>query len=210
MKHPYQQRCFDTLTRNADDGDAESTRPHRTDDISSLQNWNNLDSHDLSINRAPILADTQEESSLDVIHRGSAKHYSSECSPKLDETAVGQRYFNHRISQEIQNSGPEKEIDDCGEVSAHQTFEDCAAYIKSPNNTDPETPSGEWEALRIIGEEMIDGKRHYMMEWKPSLVSEDDAQNAAQLITMWNRRKARIRIGAQKGKQRKRIRRDEQ
>ncbi|ODA78189.1 hypothetical protein RJ55_06794 [Drechmeria coniospora] len=78
------------------------------------------------------------------------------------------------------------------------------SYVTAPNHADFETSPGEWEALRIIGEELMDGKLHYMMEWKPSLVSEDDAHNAAQLIRDWNKQKARIRAGTQKGKKRKR------
>ena len=70
------------------------------------------------------------------------------------------------------------------------------------NSADDETPE-EWEVQRIIGEEQINGKLHYMVEWKPSLVSEDDAHNIGQLIEEWKQRKALIQARAQKGKKRK-------
>ena len=53
----------------------------------------------------------------------------------------------------------------------------------------------------IIGDETIDGKLFYMMKWKPTLVAEEDAENAAQLITKWNLKKRKAMAKAKHKRQ---------
>ncbi|KAI5465178.1 hypothetical protein BGZ63DRAFT_402068 [Mariannaea sp. PMI_226] len=48
----------------------------------------------------------------------------------------------------------------------------------------------EWEVEGILDEQMIDGTKHYLMSWKPTLVAEYDARNAGKLIAEWKLLKA--------------------
>ncbi|KAK3934991.1 hypothetical protein QBC46DRAFT_272703, partial [Diplogelasinospora grovesii] len=48
------------------------------------------------------------------------------------------------------------------------------------------------EAVKIIGEEEVDGETHYMFVWAPSLGPKRYAKNAAKLIKKWEVKKARI------------------
>jgi hypothetical protein len=40
----------------------------------------------------------------------------------------------------------------------------------------------EWEAVEIIGEKMIEGKRYYRVDWKPTLEPEENCVNMGELI----------------------------
>ncbi|CAN8096741.1 unnamed protein product [Discula destructiva] len=51
-----------------------------------------------------------------------------------------------------------------------------------------ETPSGEWEAFKIIGEELINDETHYMVAWKPTLEPESNLGHLATLIAEWKTR----------------------
>jgi len=51
-------------------------------------------------------------------------------------------------------------------------------------------PPGEWEADDIVGEEVIGGVRHYMVNWKPTLEPEGNLGNMRELIEKWERNKA--------------------
>ncbi|KAH6870935.1 hypothetical protein B0T10DRAFT_568584 [Thelonectria olida] len=56
--------------------------------------------------------------------------------------------------------------------------------------TEEDTCSQEWEIDQILDETFVDGTRHYLVSWTPSLVAEHDAQNARELIAEWELLKA--------------------
>ncbi|KAK7229620.1 hypothetical protein V2G26_001790 [Clonostachys chloroleuca] len=58
-----------------------------------------------------------------------------------------------------------------------------------------EMPDEEWEAVEIIGEEVIDGKLHYTVEWKPTPVPEENCVNMRELIEEWKKSRTRRRKG---------------
>ena len=47
-------------------------------------------------------------------------------------------------------------------------------------------PPGEWEATKIIGEEVDNGKKYYMVVWKPTLEPEENLGHMRELIADWN------------------------
>ncbi|KAK7217683.1 hypothetical protein V2G26_005686 [Clonostachys chloroleuca] len=64
----------------------------------------------------------------------------------------------------------------------------------SLSSEDPPTPQvvdekseDEWEAVEIIGEEVINGKLHYTVEWRLTAVPEEDCVNMRELIEEWKK-----------------------
>lgn len=53
----------------------------------------------------------------------------------------------------------------------------------STSSTSSEDPEAGWEALKIIGEETIDEKVHYIVAWKPTLKPESNLPHLKKLIT---------------------------
>ncbi|CAH0018691.1 unnamed protein product [Clonostachys rhizophaga] len=75
----------------------------------------------------------------------------------------------------------------------------------SPSAEDPPTPpvvdeisEDEWEAVEIIGEELINGKLHYTVEWKPTPVPEENCVNMRELIEEWKKSKTRRQKGGKR------------
>lgn len=54
-----------------------------------------------------------------------------------------------------------------------------------------EISDGQWEVEGRISEEIIDGDLFYTVKWKPTLIAEEDAKKAFQLIREWNAEKQR-------------------
>jgi hypothetical protein len=71
----------------------------------------------------------------------------------------------------------------------------------SPPAEDPPTPppvtdkmfEDEWEAFEILGEEVINGKLHYRVDWKPTLEPEENCVKMRELIEEWKKSKTRRR-----------------
>ncbi|KAK7229622.1 hypothetical protein V2G26_001792 [Clonostachys chloroleuca] len=75
----------------------------------------------------------------------------------------------------------------------------------SPAAEDPPTPPvvdeisvDEWEAVEIIGEELINGKLHYTVEWKPTFEPEEDCGNMSELVEEWKKSKTRRQKGGKR------------
>ncbi|KAK7219319.1 hypothetical protein V2G26_007322 [Clonostachys chloroleuca] len=75
----------------------------------------------------------------------------------------------------------------------------------SPAAEDPPTPPvvdeisvDEWEAIKIIGEELINEKLHYTLEWEPTAVPEEDCGNMSELVEEWKKSKTRRRKGGKR------------
>lgn len=78
-----------------------------------------------------------------------------------------------------------------------QPFDDEGGLSLAPQYPMPGTESGsqeaatgtqtaqEWEVDQILDERLVDGTKHYLVSWTPSLVAEHDAQNARELIEEW-------------------------
>ncbi|KAM3560573.1 hypothetical protein ARSEF4850_003616 [Beauveria asiatica] len=56
----------------------------------------------------------------------------------------------------------------------------------------------EWEVDKIIGEEKINGKLHYMVKWMPCLVAEDDMENATEAVREWQDIKRKMKARAKR------------
>lgn len=165
-----------------------------------MNNASTLNQEQLDVNRVPEQAyggregHTTTALDLESTSRHPSQRYHDANEGDTDESAL-----DYNIDKMVHSFVPEEEeLEGCIEVASPGDFEDCESYVRAPTSGDAEAYSGEWEAHRIIGEEIIHGKVHYMIEWKPSLVSEDDAQNASQLVQEWHKRKAKIRAGAKK------------
>ncbi|CAG9949747.1 unnamed protein product [Clonostachys rosea f. rosea IK726] len=76
----------------------------------------------------------------------------------------------------------------------------------SPAADEPPTPppvademsESEWEAFEIIGEKMINGKRHYRVDWKPTYEPEENCVSMRELIEEWKKSKTRRRKGGKR------------
>uniref|UniRef100_A0A8H7K1D6 Chromo domain-containing protein n=1 Tax=Bionectria ochroleuca TaxID=29856 RepID=A0A8H7K1D6_BIOOC len=75
----------------------------------------------------------------------------------------------------------------------------------SPSAEDPPTPpvvdeisEDEWQAVKIIGEDLIHGKLHYTVEWKPTTVPEEDCGNMRESVEEWKRSQTRRRKGGKR------------
>jgi hypothetical protein len=75
----------------------------------------------------------------------------------------------------------------------------------SPAAEDPPTPPvvdeisvDKWEAVEIIGEELINGKLHYTVEWKPTFKPEEDCKNISELVEEWKKSKTRRQKGGKR------------
>lgn len=62
---------------------------------------------------------------------------------------------------------------------------------------DAEAASMEWEAFKIIGEELVDGEVHYMVAWKPTLEPERNLTHLQGLLKEWKQARAK-RVAAKK------------
>ncbi|CAH0025659.1 unnamed protein product [Clonostachys rhizophaga] len=75
----------------------------------------------------------------------------------------------------------------------------------SPAAEDPPTPPvvdeisvDEWEAIKIIGEELINEKLHYTLEWELTAVPEEDCGNMSELVEEWKKSKIRRQKGSKR------------
>ncbi|KAK7219022.1 hypothetical protein V2G26_007025 [Clonostachys chloroleuca] len=83
----------------------------------------------------------------------------------------------------------------------------------SPTSEDPPTPPvvdeisvDEWGAVEIIGEELINGKLYYIVEWKPTAVPEEDRGNMSELVEEWKKSKiGRLKGGKRTGSRTSRL-----
>ncbi|KAK3937490.1 hypothetical protein QBC46DRAFT_451925 [Diplogelasinospora grovesii] len=56
-------------------------------------------------------------------------------------------------------------------------------------------PPGFWPVEQIIGEEDVNGKRHFLVRWKPTLEPAKNLKHLKKTIREWEREKAKIFIG---------------
>ncbi|CAH0022666.1 unnamed protein product [Clonostachys rhizophaga] len=75
----------------------------------------------------------------------------------------------------------------------------------SPSAEDPPTPpvvdkisEDKWEAVEIIGEELINRKLYYTVEWKPTPVPEENCINIRELIKEWKKSKTHQQKGGKR------------
>ncbi|ODA77624.1 hypothetical protein RJ55_07253 [Drechmeria coniospora] len=186
------------LTKKPGDIDAASCMDRNTRDTLDLQS-----PHGSQIQwQTPIEAHGTNHSSARISVNMAASRRSSALSVCI-EGATGGDNFPRETDLEIFDSSSEEERQVCIEVAPAPADRGTAGYTRAVRSVDDETHSDEREVHRIIGEEQIDGQLHYMVEWKPSLVSENDAHNIGQLIKEWKQRKMLIRARARKSKKRK-------
>lgn len=108
-------------------------------------------------------------------------------------------------------------ISEDGECDNHRSISDDNNLISADISTPllPESAPGdlelspqlmdanwEWPMREIKGDEIIDGEKHYEVEWHSSLIPESAMGNALELVAEYEARKARIRAGrgVKKGK----------
>lgn len=56
----------------------------------------------------------------------------------------------------------------------------------------------DWPVQEIIGEDIIEGQKHYWVMWEPSLISEVNARGAKRLIEEWQARKRKSKLRSTK------------
>lgn len=132
----------------------------------------------------------------------ATSHWSSAHSQST-QNATSEDGSPREMALEMYDSSSADENDDCIEVAPAPIYTDTGSYARPLRSSDDGTPTDEWEVRCIVGEEEIDGKLHYMVEWKPTLVSEDDAHNITQLIKEWKKRKTQIQARARRSKKRR-------
>lgn len=86
------------------------------------------------------------------------------------------------------NYGP---VEDLGPYEGSSPPQDSVSEGSDPTGEPTEEPAGDWEAFKIIGEEVVDGKTHYMVAWKPTLEPERNLTHMQDLLQAWKDGKAR-------------------
>lgn len=134
---------------------------------------------------------------------GAATSHWSSARSQSTQNATSEDGSPREMDLEMYDSSSADENDGCIEVAPAPIYTDTGSYARPLRSSDDGTPTDEWEVRCIVGEEEIDGKLHYMVEWKPTLVSEDDAHNITQLIKEWKKRKTQIQARARRSKKRR-------
>lgn len=192
--------AIERLTERSKDRNARSPMNRSANDTSVLRSQCGPQPHWQPSMAAQVVAKHSDENSVDA----PVGRRSSVVSMSIEGTSDAESILSEAYS-EGHDPLPEDTSCDCIQVTSYPEDQSTAASARAINSANDESLADEWPVERIIGEEHIDGKVHYLVEWKPTLVSEDDALNMPDLIEQWERRKTLIKAKSRRGAKRDRV-----